>query len=128
MIGVEDALANPDVLTTIDVVRRKEAVTNRGRSATVDTTFDDVPATVCAASPSQLERLPEGDRQERYISIVSQFRLQGACSIGADVYKPDLVQFQGAEFVVVDVQPYAHAGSGFSIALAGAGAIVDPAP
>ena len=128
MIGVGDALANPDVQVRFDVTRRKETVSDKGRSVVTPTVFPNQVGTICAASPSDLARLPEGDRMEKYISIVSKFRLRGASTDGVDVYKPDLVDYEGDQYVVVDVQPYPRAGAGFTQAIAGSGNIVDRAP
>lgn len=127
MIDVDDALLNTDMTVLFSVTRRKETISARGRSQVVPTTTTNVSGTVCAASPSQLERVPEGDRMERHVSITTKFMLRGASKVGADVFKPDVVSYNGVDFIVLDVQPYPEAGSGFVQAIAGSGDIVDEA-
>lgn len=128
MLDVSDATSNSDLTVLFDVTRRLETISDRGRSVVTPTSLPNQVGTICAASPSDLKRLPEGDLMERYISIVSKFRLRGASKEGAAVYKPDLVTYKGVDYVVVDVQPYPDAGPGFVQAIAGSGGIVDEAP
>ena len=128
MIDVSDALLNADLTTTFVVTRRKETVSSKGRSEVVPTVFEDLVGVVCAAGKNDLDRLPEGDRMDRHVSIVTPFRLRGASKVGADIFKPDLVTWQGVEYVVLAVEPYPEAGDGFVQAVCGSGEIVDEAP
>ncbi len=127
MIDVDDILTDPDLLVSFDVVRRKENVSSQGRSSTDDQTITGLSGTITAAGENALSRLPEADRMERHISIVTNFMLRGASKVGSDVYKPDVVLWNNVEWIVLDVQAYPEAGNGFVQAIAGSGDIVDEA-
>lgn len=118
-IDVSDAVLDTDLSTSIDVQQRPEVIV-AGRS-TVPNPVNNVgiAAVVCAASGNDLERLPEEDRTERNISIVTQFRLRAT----APGYKPDIITWPsltGDLYVVKHIDPYPQYGPGFVQAIAGA--------
>lgn len=129
MIDVTDILSDPDLMTLFTVTRRPEVVTLRGRSSVpVPETFLNVSGIVCAASPSDLERLAEADLSQRHISIVTRFRLRMASKVGVQQYKPDLVTWEGGTYQVLSLDPYPHSGPGFVQAIAGSVNIQEVAP
>lgn len=100
---------NTDLLT---VIRQKETLV-LGVSQIEQTSIPNVWATVCAAGKNDLDRLPEGTSFTRGISLVTQTKLQGAGVIGTDTYQPDLITWNGGQYLVKHVDIYMHVGSGF---------------
>lgn len=129
MIDVTEVLTDPDLMTKFTVTRRPEVVTSKGRSSVpAPETIQNVAGVICAASPDDLDRLPEADLSQRHISIVTQFRLRIASRVGAQNYKPDLVTWENGTYQVLSVDPYPHSGPGFVQAIAGSINIQEVAP
>ena len=117
---VSDAILDPALSDSITVTQRPEVIDAHGRSTVpAPVVTNNVAAVVCAASPNDLERLPEEDRTGRNISVITQFRL-GATRQG---FKPDLITWPvgaGADsYVVKSVDPYPQFGPGFVQVIAG---------
>lgn len=123
LLDVTEILTDPDFADDFPVKRRAESVGQNGRSELQVRDMKGV-GVICAASPSDLERLPEDQRMRRTISIVTQFRLQGP----SPGYQADLVGWQGDFFVIVDIQPYTNYGAGFVQALASSMSSQDAPP
>jgi galactose-6-phosphate isomerase len=113
-LDVSDVLTDPNFVDSIIVLRRKEVVNQYGESTLITTRNPGVNAVVCMASPNDLIRLDDQQRMGRVISIVTQFRLQGP-STG---FQPDVVIWNGDNFVVATVDPYTNYGNGQIEALA----------
>lgn len=113
-LDMSDVLASPEFNDSIRVIRRRQVTSNTGRVSYVDTTFDDVAAVICSATPNDLERLPEAQRTYRTLSVVSRFKLQ-ATSPG---YNADIIVWQGDSYVVAALDPYQRYGNGFVQVLA----------
>lgn len=125
-LDVSSVLLDPDIASRFAVKRRIETVSNVGRSQSAVTTIPGVVGVVCAASPNDLDRLPEEDRMGRHITVVTKFRLYGPSKDAAGTrYKPDIVSWQGDDFVVKDLAPYPQYGSGFVQAICGSVDMID---
>lgn len=123
-----ETLLDPMLADSFTVTRRLEAVGNKGRSTTTNTVTNNVIGVVTAASPNDLERLEDMDRAGRHLSIVTKFPLQMVAKDSAgNKYKPDLVTFQGDDFIVKYVDPYWKFGGvgGFTQAIVGSINLVD---
>lgn len=105
-------------------VNRRRAITNdHGRDDITNLTFEAF-GTICAASPNDLQRLPEDQRMMRAISVITQFMLQGP----TPNYQPDTVLWNGSPFVVVLLEPYDQYGPGFIQAVCVSMSSTDAAP
>lgn len=112
LLDVSDALTDPELLTRLVCERNPQVVGDNGIAsiATTKMTFYGV---VCSAGGSELQRLPEGERHQQTISIVTKFALTD----GGDGNTADVVQFSGKRYTVKNVDPYQHFGQGFTQAL-----------
>lgn len=124
-IDLSIALTNPVTLDAFNVTRRPDTPNNFGESSVVPTTFSNVRGVVCQASPSDMRRLPEEERQLQAISIITRFALRGASNDGGQDYQPDLVTWAGSNYIVKHIQPYARYGAGFVQVIA---TLTDSAP
>lgn len=112
-LDVSDAF-DVDTDDGISVIRRQQVTNSHGRGSTSDTQTDNVVATVCPASGSDLERLGDYDLSKKYISVVTQFRLQLASTGAAGVtFKNDQVIWAGTRFEVITLDDASRYGQGF---------------
>jgi len=112
-LDVSDAF-DADFLDEISVIRRQQVVSNKGRGSTIDAPAVTAYAVVCPASGSDLERLPDYDIAKRYISVVTQFRLQTASTgAGGATFKNDIVVWAGTTYEVITLDDASRYGQGF---------------
>lgn len=130
MIGLDlsDALCDPLLLDTFSVTRRIETISPNGRPVTINSVKSGIFGTVCAASPTDLQRLGDYQVQGKTISIVTQYRLHGAVKSGATSYQPDVVNWNGSNFLVILVDDYSQYGAGWMQAIATSKDNVDQSP
>lgn len=117
----------PEMLDEFEVVRRAETVDSNGEAVIGSVALMAV-GVVCRASPDDLQRLPELDLMDAYISVVTQFRLRGPARAAGRQFKPDVIRWQGSSFVVKALDPYTNFGAGFVQAICGSVDSVDEAP
>lgn len=101
--------------------RRVETVGNDGFATTEDNATRPYYGVIAAASPNDLQRLPEADVALKSITIVTKTRLQLASRNDADptkTIKADVVEWAGDFYQVVHVDDYSRYGAGFIWALA----------
>ena len=124
-IDVSDAF-DTDITDQFTVMRRVQTIdSTTGRSGiSVEGTFENVDGVVTISNPDDLERLDDSQRMGRNITIVTSFMLRGP----APGYQPDIVQWQGDNYLVKAVDPYPHAGDGFVQAIAGSVDSIDQPP
>jgi len=124
---VNDAF-DPSFWDTIVVVRRVAFVDNRGRVVTQDKATSAL-AVVTAASPVDLQRVPEWGMMNKTISIYTPFRLQGhAVDEVGNVTQPDEVLWRNSLFIVNFLEDYSGYGRGFVHAVATSKQNVDYPP
>ncbi len=99
---------DPEYVDSFTVRRQAESLV-LGRTQITPTDIAPVYGTVCAASPNDLLRIPDSTSFTRAISIVTQFKV-----IGAEVgFQPDLILWQGSQYLVKHVDLYPHFGVGW---------------
>jgi hypothetical protein len=116
-LDVNDAF-DPSFMDTIVVVRRVQQINSKGRVQLVETART-VGAVVVAATPNDLERVPEQELMQKSIRVTSpQFRLQGPAidEVGSTTL-PDQILWHGSMFVVVALEDYSGYGRGFTSAI-----------
>ena len=117
---------DPSMMDSITVLRRATVVGNSGRQTTT-TKAISTQAVVTAASPNDLQRLPEEEYMLKSISIYTMFRLQGPTvdEVGNQTL-PDQVLWHGSLFVVRALNDFSGFGRGFVNAIAVSVQAVDP--
>lgn len=114
LLDVSEALHDPLFNSSFDVLRRIEEVNVLGRSETIPKTFKDKEGTIVPASNEDLDRLDDAQRQNRAISILTTFRLQGPTTDK----QADIIIWQGDQYVVATVDLFTHYGDGFTQVIA----------
>jgi len=112
----------------IVVIRRVAFVNNMGRVTTQDKAMSAL-AVVTAASPVDLQRVPEWGMMHKTISLYTPFRLQGhAVDEAGNVTHPDEVLWRNSLFIVNFLEDYSGYGRGFVHAVATSKQNVDYPP
>lgn len=102
------------------MTRRLSTISDQGRNVMTEEPYAGVIGVVNVSSPDDLERLDDNDRAGRHISIITRFPLRGpARQAGEADSKPDLVEWQGDQYLVKALDPYPQYGAGFVQAIAG---------
>jgi hypothetical protein len=104
---------NPMLLDTFNVVRRLETVNNSGESVQSLSATTGVNGVVKPVG-DRLDRRADEDSSKRTLRIFTRFALRGASrdDVPTD-WKPDLVFWQGNNFIVKDVRPWGNYGVGY---------------
>lgn len=128
-LDVSEALTDPMLTDSFDVLRRKEVLDAHGRVTTPQNqSFAGQYGVISAASPNDLERLEDSQRMGRNLSLITNFRLQGPAEVSGTEYQPDVVVWGGDQYVVKHIDPYSRYGAGFIQAIIGSMDIIDQPP
>lgn len=129
-LDVHDITIDPDFADYQGfVVNRYNSSYDHGRLVkTGPTVFAGVLGTICAASPNDLKRFPEGQVTGKVISVVTPFRLHASANDGVNDNLPDEIVWHGTTYVVIWVDDYAGFGQGNIQALAESKLKQDPGP
>lgn len=106
---------DPSFWDQITVLRRVQGLSQTGRVQITTTTFT-MQAVVVAASPNDLQRVPDYQHMGKAISVYSITpRLQGPAIDTAGVQtQPDHIVWHGSTFVVKLLEDYSGYGRGFT--------------
>ena len=113
---------DPEIVDSFTVRRQAETL-GLGRSVITTTDIPAVYGVVCAASPNDLEKIPDSTSAGRAISVVAPFHFKDAQS----GFQPDLILWQGSAYLVAHVDLYPHFGEGFFQSIAISQTAVNPA-
>ncbi len=122
-LDVSDILVDPEIACSFVVYRRAEDVGQNGRAGIGSKPFNAL-GVVTVAHGNDLLRLPEEQRMDRHITIVTRTMLQGP----SEGVQPDAIGWAGSYYVVKTIDPYPQYGAGFIQAIAGSMDNMDPPP
>jgi hypothetical protein len=123
-LDVSFMTADPMLADTFTVTRRQDVVNSKGRTTpTVTAVFEDVMGVVTQEDPADLIRLPDGQTVPRKIMVCTSFAARGA-STG---YQPDVITWDGSDYMVTKVLPYSRFGAGTFEVIAQSTAATDAA-
>ena len=119
-IDVSSALLSIMLYSSFTVQRRVQVVNTFGESTNPNTQSIPTGGVVNASTPADLERLPETERTNKSITIITNFQLRSVFSqsSGANQYLPDIVLWNGDSFVVKNLEDFSNYGPGFISAIA----------
>lgn len=109
MLDVSFVVLDPMFADTFDITRRAESIDSKGRPSLTSTSFPKLVGVITQEDPSSLVRADDSANVPRVISVVTKFQAQGLIK----GYQPDLVSWNGTDYVVTAVKPYNRYGSGF---------------
>jgi hypothetical protein len=109
LLDVSDVLLSPDFMDlTLSVTRNAQTVDNDG-IAVISPTTTGFYGVVTSLNGSVLTRVAEGERISDTITIHTQFKLID----GQSGYDADVVNWQGLQWTVTNVNDYSTYGVGF---------------
>lgn len=120
-LDVSDVVCDPMLADTFSVLRRVETVNDHGEVGISSTQHDNVVGVITMAGPNDLDRLDDSQRMGRVISCVTKFRLRGP----SPGFQPDVIVWQGSNFVIAALDLYNRFGAGFMQAIAVSMTLVD---
>ena len=111
-----ELLRDPDFAEPFHVTRR-EAVDDGGDDYRLEQSELEAVGSVQPATPAELERLPEEDRDKETIAVFTAFPLRAG---GRGTARPDRITLlrSDATYLVVAVEPWVHLGCTWCRALA----------
>lgn len=129
-LDVTDLLLDPDVAgETFDVLRREQILNGFGRYELGVTVVAGVRGAVFPSGDNSLAREEAYQKQEKSLTVVTQYRLRGeAQESGGQQYQPDVVRWRGSHFLVRSVSDFSRYGAGFVEAECVSTTFVDPPP
>jgi len=106
-------LSSPMLVDTFNVIRRAENVNNSGESILGLTATVGVYGVVKPIG-DRLDRKADADSDQKDLRIFTKFALRGEARDGVPTnWKPDLVFWQGNNFIVVNVRDWGRYGVGY---------------
>lgn len=106
MLDMSAVLLDPLISSRFDVKRQHESVGTSGRATKVPEWYRDQIGRVKPEEPSSLMRRDDGQMAPQVISVITQFPLRKA-SFG---FQPDLIVYDGVEYMVTEALAYRVAG------------------
>lgn len=128
MLDMSAALTDPFLVDSFSVVRRQETVNNSGISTVTPATTTPVYGIVYPSDENDLRRLPDSDIFAKAITVITKFALRGESETEGTSFKPDLVVWNGDNFLVRLVDDYSNYGSGYIQAVCTSIDLVDAPP
>jgi len=106
-------LSSPMLVDTFNVIRRTETVNNSGESVLGLTATVGVYGVVKPIG-DRLDRKADADSDQKDLRVFTKFALRGSARDGVPTdWKPDLVFWQGNNFIVVNVRDWGRYGVGY---------------
>lgn len=123
-LDLSEIFSDPDLCDTFDVIRRSDAVDDRGRSSLTEQTISNIVGVVVPGDSGDLLRGDDKSTTSRMITISTMYRLRGS----GEGFQPDVIFYDGIRFTVKAVKVWTRLGAGFVKAVAVSGNAADPAP
>ena len=127
-LDVGDAF-DPSFLDDVTVIRHSSQINDKGRRVDNTTGFS-IRAVVVAASPDDLQRLPDVEYMNKAISVCAmsdQFSDKAPLQGPSEFTAADELLWHGSSYVVMTIQDYSGYGRGFIQATAVSTSQPDPA-
>lgn len=111
------ALLNPYTVSYFSVIRRVEVVNDFGESELTTTTTNNVAGVLVAAPPSSLDRQANFQVAPKWVDIATMYKLYAESESAAKTeYQPDIIVWNGNNYIVKTLGDYSSYGPGFVIA------------
>jgi hypothetical protein len=134
LMDVTDVLLDVDLGDTFTLTRRQQSIGDNGRTIIGATLILGQFGVFTASSKNDLERLPDNERMGQHYTLITKTMLRGPSFDSADVidgqpaYLPDLVTWNGSDYIVKYLDKYNRFGAGFIQAIIGSYVSIEPAP
>lgn len=113
------ALTNPYTLDTFKLYRRKQYINGFGETKVEVEVVEGVKGVVYPDGDNKLARKPQGQTQPKTLTVITRYAIRGESEKAGEVeYQPDIINWYGNKFVVIDVEDYSKYARGFVEVLA----------
>jgi hypothetical protein len=116
---------------TFTVNRRTQTVNNSGYASTTVQAFPGIVGVVYPSDDNELKRYPDLQIQGDTVSVITTFALRGESVVSGNPeisFQPDLVVWNGSNYVVRVVNDFGNFGGGFIFAICTSITLVDQPP
>lgn len=113
-VDPSELLSDPDLIDTFIVTRKQQTLDEHGRTWTSGGVSKRIFGVVVPASGRTLNIMPDLTSVQGVIEVWTKFRLE----VASDTTQPDMITWQGRDYIVNVVQPYTNFGTGFVHAVA----------
>jgi hypothetical protein len=131
MMDLSEVLTDPMLLDTFSVNRRTQTVNEFGLACSSTQPFPDINGVVYPSDDNDLKRLPDLSIQSKALTVITQFSLRGESETsgsGAASFYPDIVVWNGDQFLVRKIDDYSNYAAGFILAICTSIDLVDQPP
>ena len=112
LIDVSSLLLDPDFVNALSLIHRHATVSSYGKTEIVETsqvTFGSVQP----ANAKDVQRIPEALR----VADIRRFWIKAEILMDGTTQYPDIIEFQGKRFQVINTEPWLNFGSGWNTGL-----------
>lgn len=124
LINVSLAINSPMLADSFAVLRRQQAVGVNGRGSMTTTAIKSLSGVVYPSSKNDLDRFPDLQVQGKALTVITRFALRSASSVAGagpggsnQDYAPDIVQWNGDNFLVLSLEDWSRFGPGYVLAI-----------
>ena len=112
LIDVSALLLDPDFVNPLNLIHRTSTINTFGKTELVESTVATF-GSVQPASAKEVQRLPEALR----VADIRRFWVKAEILMDGLSQYPDLIEFQGKRFQVINTEPWLNFGSGWNTGL-----------
>lgn len=128
LLDMSDVLTDPMFVDTFSVNRRVQTVNDSGIASSTVQALPGINGVVYPSDENDLQRLPDLSIQTKAITVVTMFALRGESEAAGSEYYPDIVVWNGDNFLVRHVNDYSNYAAGFILAVCTSIDLVDAPP
>ena len=128
LIDMSDVLTDPMFLDSFTVNRRTQSVDNTGYGSTSAQAFPGVNGVVYPSEENELRRYPDLSIQSKSLTVITQLALRGESETAGTEFQPDIVVWNGDNFLVRKLEDYSNYAAGFILAICTSIDLVDQPP
>jgi hypothetical protein len=128
MMDLSEVLTDPMLLDSFAVNRRTQTVDDFGIASTSTQPFAGLYGVIYPSEENELKRLPDLQIQSKAITVITMFALRGESEAASTEYAPDVVVWNGDNFLVRKVEDYSNFAAGFIFAICTSTDLVDQPP
>jgi hypothetical protein len=128
MLDFSEVLTDPMLLDSFSVTRRQETVNNLGLSTITPTPIAGLSGIVFPSDENDLKRFPDLQLQAKCITVITSFALRGESQASGSEFQPDVVVWNGDNFLVRHIEDFSNYAAGFIKAICTSIDLVDQPP
>ncbi len=129
LINVIPAITSPMLVDSFSVNRRQQFVDNFGYASTTSVVTPNVGGVVYPSNENELRRIPDLQVNDKAVTVITRFALRSESeTVDGTEYQPDIVIWQGDNFVVRKIEDWGSYAAGFFLAICTSIDLVDRPP